>query len=350
MKKIGGLLIGLILILHPILVSPALAAPPTAACEWTAGGGEITFCVGGFESESQLNNHELIIKCVENCGYDWTEDIQSRWFGGNQVPLRNFDRTQDETGNWYTCVSPQGGFDPSVTTAIASCVTPSVVDRLPVCVGAITVVGGSIGAAIITGSITLPLTIGLLAGAPAACGVAMGALDMHRFTQDLLQGPARRCLPKFETIIQSDGLGIDWCRADLSYSFVINNYEGAHDDARLLEAPTFNLCEQITDTTSKKKCEDCLPDGIWTGLGCLKFNPQKFVENFLTLAVAVAGGIAFLMMLYGAATITSSAGNPESVKKGKEILGGAVAGLLFIIFSVILLNLIGVQILQIPGL
>ena len=43
-------------------------------------------------------------------------------------------------------------------------------------------------------------------------------------------------------------------------------------------------------------------------------------------------------------------GIPDKVKAGQEIITSAVGGLLFIIFAVVMMNLIGVKILNIPGL
>ena len=45
----------------------------------------------------------------------------------------------------------------------------------------------------------------------------------------------------------------------------------------------------------------------------------------------------------------TSQGNPETVKKGQDQFSSAVIGLLFIIFSVLLLQFIGVDILSLPG-
>jgi len=66
-------------------------------------------------------------------------------------------------------------------------------------------------------------------------------------------------------------------------------------------------------------------------------------------AIKIAGGVAFLLIIFGAIKILTSAGNPENVRAGRELITSAIMGLLFIIFSLFLLQLIGVKILNIPG-
>lgn len=123
----------------------------------------------------------------------------------------------------------------------------------------------------------------------------------------------------------------------------------------IIQTPSFNLCSMTTDSDALGRCNSChdptSPNpGIWTGLGCIHTgNPEELIGALITLAVGVAGGLAFLLMIYGAFVLTTSAGNPENIQKGRDIMGGAVAGLFFIIFAVVLLQLIGVKILDIPG-
>lgn len=75
-----------------------------------------------------------------------------------------------------------------------------------------------------------------------------------------------------------------------------------------------------------------------------------FINNLLQIGVGLGGGIAFLLILVsGFQTITSGA-NPEKLHEAKELMTAAISGLLLIIFSVFILRLIGVDILQIPGL
>ena len=65
--------------------------------------------------------------------------------------------------------------------------------------------------------------------------------------------------------------------------------------------------------------------------------------------LGIGGGIAFLFMLLGAFQMITSAGNPDSISAGKDRFTSAIIGLLFVIFSVLLLQIIGAGILKIPG-
>lgn len=89
--------------------------------------------------------------------------------------------------------------------------------------------------------------------------------------------------------------------------------------------------------------------GAWTAFGCLETTPQGFINWLLPATIGIAGGIAFLLMLWGAFNVVTSTGNPDKLNNGKEIIASAIAGLLMILFSVFLLKLIGVDILGIPG-
>lgn len=119
------------------------------------------------------------------------------------------------------------------------------------------------------------------------------------------------------------------------------------------EIPLFFLCDHAGKYMSA--CLECIGDNsqqdkrVWTALGCIETDPKEFVKDFLTIAIGIAGGIALLLMVYGAFLISISTGDPKKAEEGKEMITGTIAGLLFIIFSVFLLKLIGVDILDIPG-
>ena len=93
------------------------------------------------------------------------------------------------------------------------------------------------------------------------------------------------------------------------------------------------------------------PDQIKTAIGCVPVGDlNEFAGWLLGKIIFVASGIAFLLMAFGAFQIITSAGSPEKAKAGSELITSALSGLLFIILSVFLLKLIGVDILHIPGL
>ncbi|MFH1602177.1 MAG: hypothetical protein ABIB61_04455 [Candidatus Shapirobacteria bacterium] len=91
--------------------------------------------------------------------------------------------------------------------------------------------------------------------------------------------------------------------------------------------------------------------GIDTALGCIPINnTSEFVNWFFGNFMGIAGGIALLLMIFGAFQIITSGGNPEKVKQGQAYVTSAISGLLFMIFSLFLLRFIGVDLLSLPGL
>lgn len=118
----------------------------------------------------------------------------------------------------------------------------------------------------------------------------------------------------------------------------------------------FEPCKNVQGE-EKAKCENCFKSideggegGTWTALGCIPTeNTQDFIAWLLAWAIGIAGGIAFLLMIFAGFQIITSAGDPKKLQAGKELLTSAIVGLIVIIFSLFLLQLIGVQILKIPG-
>jgi len=98
-------------------------------------------------------------------------------------------------------------------------------------------------------------------------------------------------------------------------------------------------------------CESCMKDGkgAWTAFGCIKTDPSSFIGDILRIGIGIGGGVAFLLILFGGFQILTSAGNPEQLTAGRELVTSAITGLLLIIFSIFLLRLIGYNIFGIPG-
>ena len=94
--------------------------------------------------------------------------------------------------------------------------------------------------------------------------------------------------------------------------------------------------------------------GIDTAIGCVPVlandNGVAFYGFILKWAIGIAGGIAFLLIVYAGFMIMTSSGNPDRLKAGQELLTSAISGLILLVLSVFILDLIGVKILRLPGL
>jgi len=111
-------------------------------------------------------------------------------------------------------------------------------------------------------------------------------------------------------------------------------------------------CGLITDSALQASCKNCMENGsgkVWTAIGCFPATIDGLFKQFFPFLLGIAGGIAFLLILFGALQMMTSAGNPEKLNAGKELVSAAITGLLLIIFSVFILRLIGVDLLGIPG-
>ncbi len=122
----------------------------------------------------------------------------------------------------------------------------------------------------------------------------------------------------------------------------------------------FDYCKQVPDGDQRRACEECLSQGgtsedgtqktVYTAVGCIHTGEDRLVADLITLFLGVSGGIALLSILAASFLFSTSRGDTNKVKQAKDLMTAAVSGLFFIIFSVIILNFIGVQILRIPGL
>lgn len=107
-------------------------------------------------------------------------------------------------------------------------------------------------------------------------------------------------------------------------------------------------CKSVPQNTVCKACFD--RGGAWTAIGCFGGDtPNEFIASFIRLGTGLGGGVAFLLILFSGFQRITSAGNPEKLHEAKDLMTAAISGLLLIIFSVFLLRIVGVDILQLPG-
>jgi hypothetical protein len=126
----------------------------------------------------------------------------------------------------------------------------------------------------------------------------------------------------------------------------------------------YRVCAQInSDLTDhnginlRENCVRCVGgtddeegrEGIWTAIGCIKRNPSDIMSRFLSLGLMMAGGVTLLIILFASFELSTSQGDPKRITEAKDRLVAAVTAILFIIFSVTILQFIGTTTLRIPG-
>lgn len=102
-------------------------------------------------------------------------------------------------------------------------------------------------------------------------------------------------------------------------------------------APSKNPC---IDTNGDGKVDTCQ-----TALGDIPTRPQDFAQRVLEIAVGLGGGLALILMVIGAIKVLTSTGDQQKLNAGRDMIVAAVAGLLFIIFSVLILRFIGFNVI-----
>ena len=115
---------------------------------------------------------------------------------------------------------------------------------------------------------------------------------------------------------------------------------------------SFTKCTSAPEKTciSEGPLGGCEGEAINTAIGCIPIgDTNEFLGFILRWAIGIGGGIAFLLIVFAGFQIMTSAGNPERLQAGRELLTSAIAGLILLVFSVFILRIIGVDILKLPG-
>lgn len=133
-------------------------------------------------------------------------------------------------------------------------------------------------------------------------------------------------------------------------------------DPNATEPQPYKLCDQVSDSLTtatgdsmKDLCIECIggneegKEGVWTAVGCIPKDPETIVSVVVRLGLGMGGGFALLNILAAGFRLSVSQGNPKQTDEAKQQLTAALGGLLFIIFSVVLLHFIGYTVFKIPG-
>ena len=150
-------------------------------------------------------------------------------------------------------------------------------------------------------------------------------------------------LPEGNTACTDSGTSTPTCHKDPNASDIeaFNNFI-----AKLSETGEFTLhCSKVGLNENHEY--ECLE--INTAIGSIPTNPIAFIERLFSIILLLAGIGALILLIYGGYKYMISRGDPEAVKSARETITSAIIGLLFIIFSLVILQVIAGDILNIPG-
>lgn len=180
---------------------------------------------------------------------------------------------------------------------------------------------------------------------------------------------------------KQDSFSVSWSDNNGNCTGVSTNstpYNAAQDPYQAGTA-TNERWKVVTDNFGKKSCViasdgngayisklNCLAHGIGSSQmdvpctptcsigGVLEFDTGdsggSTVTTILTVSISIAAVVAFILAGFGAVKIVTSAGNPSGINSGREMIISAISGLLFIVFAVTILEIIGANILNLPGI
>lgn len=117
------------------------------------------------------------------------------------------------------------------------------------------------------------------------------------------------------------------------------------------ESPGKWLCEWNLEGDNKQRCLDCTSGGdrVWTAIGCLPTNTMELVSSLIGFLMGLAGLFFVIQIVISGAQIIFANGDSSAIATAKKRLTNSIIAILFIIFSVTILQIIGVQILRLPG-
>ncbi|GIW61350.1 MAG: hypothetical protein KatS3mg089_0202 [Patescibacteria group bacterium] len=93
----------------------------------------------------------------------------------------------------------------------------------------------------------------------------------------------------------------------------------------------------------------CPPNETLTEIGCLPTDPIQFIGRFYGIGLSLIGGVSLIFIIIGGYIILTSQGNPDQINVGKSYIFYAILGLLLAIFGFVFIEVVMVDILQIPG-
>ncbi len=86
-----------------------------------------------------------------------------------------------------------------------------------------------------------------------------------------------------------------------------------------------------------------------SAIGTLNTDAPGLIRRFFEIMLSLAGGLLLIIIITTGYRLMVSQGNPEAIKGVREQMTSAIVGFLFLIFSLVILEIIGVDILHLQG-
>lgn len=140
----------------------------------------------------------------------------------------------------------------------------------------------------------------------------------------------------------------------------LKNYKLIPPDTKIIPLdrgsaqPACDRCGKCADQPAPPtydQCQACMKKTgyNWTALGCIPSSTSGFIKTLLSIILPIATAAAFLVLLYGGFLYIVSYGNRQKIALAKQLIEGTIGMILLIIFSVLLLRVIGFEVLGKPG-
>ncbi len=102
----------------------------------------------------------------------------------------------------------------------------------------------------------------------------------------------------------------------------------AHAECEGLSGDDLTDCKA---TAANKNIDGAAPVSLGNPLG--NATPQSLMGRIIDAILGIIGSLALLMFIFGGITWMTSAGSPEKIKKGRDILVWTSIGLAIVFFS-----------------
>ncbi len=120
-------------------------------------------------------------------------------------------------------------------------------------------------------------------------------------------------------------------------------------------SPPLPPCNKFVDTRTEQevnpsqapntpyKCAE-----VDSALGHIATDPAPFIKSIFTILLSMAGGWAVVFIILAAYQLLMSRGDAEGTKEAREKITSAIVGVVFIILSIVILQVIGVDVFKLP--